>query len=335
MKNTVLIFIEQRDGEISNVSFELLSETKRILEGEDVAVKGIFLTDKMTDEQLNDLAVAGADEIILLEDKRFKVYDTNNYSSAIKNAFEDLGRPEVFLIGSTLIGRDLAPRISAKIHTGLTADATVLDFEFQDDKVILNATRPALGGNIMATIQCLNHVPQMASIRPGVFSVINHEGNKCEVKKVKPRIDHKSGVEVLGQTEITGHTSNLDKARLVIAGGRGVAKQLKNIQELARLVGGEMAVSRAVVDAQLAPKHQQVGQTGTTVKPLVYVASGISGAIQHIAGMEKSEMIIAINTDPKALIFDIADVSIIADANKVLPLLIEEVKVLRHYKEKE
>jgi electron transfer flavoprotein alpha subunit len=332
MKNTVLIFVEQRDGKIQTVSFELISESRRLLKDTNFPVKALFVTDKATDEQINDLVLAGAQEVIVLEDEALGHYDTHNYSRAITNFFKKEGRPEIFLVGSTLLGRDLAPRVSARIRTGLTADATVLEFKEEGGRPILYATRPALGGNIFATILCTEHIPQMASIRPGIFEVSAFEGTEKKVRIVKPELDGGSKVKVVKREKLNVPKQNLDKAKLIFAGGRGVSTMLKTLQELAEIAGGEVAVSRAVVDAQLAPKSQQVGQTGVTVRPVVYVASGISGAIQHIAGMENSELIIAVNTDPKALIFDIADFSIIADANKVLPLLVDKLKVLRHFK---
>jgi electron transfer flavoprotein alpha subunit len=331
MKNTVLIFVEQRDGKIQTVSFELISESRRLLKDTNFPVKALFVTDKATDAQINDLVLAGAEEVIVLEDPALGQYDTHNYSRAITNFFEKEGRPEIFLVGSTLLGRDLAPRVSSRIRTGLTADATILEFKEQDGRPILYATRPALGGNIFATILCTDHIPQMASIRPGIFEISIFKDNKKNVRIVKPELDGGSKVKILKREKLNVPKQNLDKAKLIFAGGRGVSTQLAQLQELAEIAGGEVAVSRAVVDAQLAPKNQQVGQTGHTVRPVVYVASGISGAIQHIAGMENSELIIAINTDPKALIFDIADVSIIADANKVLPLLAQRLKELRHF----
>lgn len=331
MKNTVLIFVEQREGKIQTVSFELISESRRLLKDTNFPVKALFVTDKATDAQINDLVLAGAQEIIVLEDPVLGHYDTHNYTRAITNFFEAEGRPEVFLIGSTLLGRDLAPRISARIKTGLTADATILDFKEEGGRPILYATCPALGGNIFATILCTDHIPQMASIRPGIFEVSGFKDNQKNVRVVKPQLDGGSKVKLVKREKLNVPKQNLDKAKLIFAGGRGVSTMLTTLQELAEVAGGEVAVSRAVVDAQLAPKSQQVGQTGVTVRPAVYVASGISGAIQHIAGMENSELIIAVNTDPKALIFDIADVSIIADANKVLPLLVDRLKTLRHF----
>lgn len=328
MKRNVLIFVEQRAGEIVNVSYELISESKRLLKGTGVLVKALLLTKTATKENIKQLELAGADEIIIVEDEIYDHYDTINYVNAIEQVINKCGRPDVFLIGSTILGRDLAPRTSARLKTGLTADATILEYEVSSEKTLLLATRPALGGNIYATILCDNHIPQMSSVRPGVFSVLPQPNNKAKITKLDLDITKNDFIEVLSRTEITEHVSHLDKAKIVIAGGRGVAYKIKEINELANLVGGEMAVSRAVVDAQLAPKHQQVGQTGVTVKPTVYVSFGISGAIQHIAGMEKSELIIAVNTDPKALIFDISDVSIVCDANKVIPILTERVKQL-------
>ena len=331
MKNNILIFVEQRQGKINPVSYELISETRKLLNDTPFLVKAIYLTDLASEKDLANLALAGAQEIILLEDKNLKDYNTHNYSQAISNFFDEYSKPEVFLIGSTLLGRDLAPRISARIKTGLTADATKLDFEIKDDRPILLATRPALGGNIFATILCQDHIPQMASIRPGVFSIEKYLDQKVNLKKVKANFANDTKVKVINHQKLAVKEANLEKAKLVFAGGRGVSQKFATLLELANLTGGEVAASRAVVDANIATKNQQVGQTGVTIKPVVYVASGISGAIQHIAGMEKSELIIAINNDPNALIFDISDVSIISDANQVLPLLIDEIKTLKHF----
>ncbi len=324
---TCAVFIEQRNKKICSVGLELLSEAKRLLDHR-VTITAILASGKVTDEDIKSIESCGAHEIITIEDKKLEIYDTTYYADALTQVIKS-NDFDVFLIGSTLLGRDLGPRLSARLNTGLTADATVLEFEESKDNLQLFATRPALGGNLFATIICPNTRPQMATIRPGVFSIAVDEKNKAKVVSFKPEFKRESKVKILDISIAESKHVDLTKAKLIISGGRGVATMFKTLKEIAEITGGEVAASRAVVDSSIQPKDRLVGQTGSTVRPSVYVASGISGAIQHIAGMDKSELIIAVNTDPDALIFNIADVSIIADANKVLPLLRDEVKAIK------
>jgi len=326
---TCAVFIEQRNHKLCSIGLELLSESKRLLKDQ-AYVTAILLTNNVDAVQIEDMSRSGADQIIIVDDKKLNLYDTHYYSEALtavlnKYAFD------VFLLGSTLVGRDLGPRISARVHTGLTADATLLEFNITDEKLELLATRPALGGNLFATIICPDRLPQMATVRPGVFAI--DMGHSKDAQVIYETFESKtpSKIKILEQNPLTSDEKDLTKAKLIIAGGRGVANMFSTLKDIAILTGGDVAASRAVVDAQIEPKDRLVGQTGTTVRPSVYVASGISGAIQHIAGMDKSELIIAINTDPDALIFDVADVSIIADAKLVLPLLREEILSIKHY----
>ncbi|BCR36020.1 electron transfer flavoprotein subunit alpha/FixB family protein [Mariniplasma anaerobium] len=326
---SIAIFIERRNQKICSVGLELLSETKRLLKDSDNQIVALYLTDKKTDEDINRLETCGADKIITYVDPQFQTYDTLIYTKGLENIIKT-NDFDVLLLGSTLIGRDLGPRLSARVHTGLTADATLLEFEQTEERLNLLATRPALGGNLFATIICPDHKPQMATIRPGVFSIEVFDNHKAEKVIFEEKILIKSKVEILSKKVNETAYVDLTKAKLIIAGGRGVATMFPTLKEIALLTGGEVAASRAVVDQNIEPKDRQVGQTGVTVRPSVYVASGISGAIQHMSGMDKSEMIIAINTDPNALIFNVADISIIADANKVLPLLKEEIQLIKH-----
>ncbi len=321
------VLIEQRNKKIASVGLELLSEAKRLLEDR-VSIVAVYLAGNMTDEDVKAMSSCGAHEIISVIDDKLDIYDTTYYSDALNQVISQ-NDFDVFLIGSTLLGRDLGPRLSARLNTGLTADATILEFEEEEDNLALFATRPALGGNLFATIICPNTKPQMATVRPGVFSISVDDKNKANVKSFTPEFKKVSKVKVLDVKTAESKHVDLTKAKLIIAGGRGVATMFTTLKEIAELTGGEVAASRAVVDSAIQPKDRLVGQTGSTVRPSVYVASGISGAIQHIAGMDKSELIIAVNTDPNALIFNIADVSIIADANKVLPLLKDEVDAIR------
>ncbi|PKK87299.1 MAG: electron transfer flavoprotein subunit alpha/FixB family protein, partial [Tenericutes bacterium HGW-Tenericutes-8] len=303
MRN-IWVFIEQKENKIQPVGLELLSETKRLL-GEEAHISALLLTDQHTQKDIDAMTFCGANEVIIIENAHLKAYDTHYYSTAITDLMVD-DRPDVFLIGSTLEGRDLAPRISARLNTGLTADATKLDFELTEDKLKLFATRPALGGNLFATIICEDTIPQMATIRPSIFAIEEVKTRTASVKVMPFNMKEKSKIEILSKEKLTHKKIELNKAQVIIAGGRGVSNMFSTLKELAYLVGGEVAASRAVVDANIEQKDRLVGQTGSTVHPKVYLASGISGAIQHISGMEKSELIIAVNTDPNALIFDVA-----------------------------
>lgn len=326
---SVAIFIERRDHKLCSVGLELLSEAKRLLKDTDSQIVALYLTDKKTIDDINRLEMCGADVILTYEHRLFKTYDTLVYTKALETIIKAYDF-DCLLLGSTLIGRDLGPRLSARIHTGLTADATILEFEHQDMQLNLLATRPALGGNLFATIVCPDHKPQMATVRPGVFSIEAFSSNKAKEIIFNQPINIENSVKIISRKRNEISHVDLTKAKLIIAGGRGVATMFPTLKEIAVLTGGEVAASRAVVDQNIEPKDRLVGQTGSTVRPSVYVASGISGAIQHMSGMDKSEMIIAINTDPNALIFNVADVSIIADAHKVLPLLKEEIELIKH-----
>jgi len=326
---TCAIFVEQRNQKLCAIGLELISESRRLLTDQ-AKVTAIFLTGQVEQSHLDDMSACGADEIIVVSDDKLIDYDTHYYSSVLSSIIEK-HQFDVVLLGSTLIGRDLGPRISARVHTGLTADATILEFNSTPEKLELFATRPALGGNIFATIICPETLPQMATIRPGVFSI--HMDCQKQATIINEIFDVKtpSKVKILKKHPLISDEKDLTKARLIIAGGRGVVNMFDTLKDIALLTGGEVAASRAVIDAQIEPKDRQVGQTGITVRPSVYLASGISGAIQHVSGMDKSELIIAMNTDPDALIFDIADVSIVADAKLVLPLLKEEILSMKHY----
>lgn len=330
MNKEVFIFIEQRNNKIQDVSLELVSQSRKLLDLK-YPVKALFLTDKALDKNIKEIESAGATEIIVIEDERLKVYDTSNYSQAIFNYFNKTKRPDILLIGSTLIGRDLAPRVSAKLQTGLTADATILEFEETDEKIILNATRPAFGGNLYATILCSDHYPQMSSIRPGVFDIEKHD-TKSNVSTFDCIIDKESQVKILKSTKIKTKKSNLADAKVVIDLGRGVRQSFEQGLSLVKVCNAELGVTRGLVDIGLAPKTLQIGQTGVNVKAKVCLSLGASGAVQHLAGLAKVETLIAVNTDEKAAIFDQADVSIICDANKVIPLLEKEILKLRSHK---
>lgn len=326
MSHKVAIWIEQENNHILPIGLELISETRAQVQ-DSTHITAIYLGAELNIEDKNKLRKCGANEIVFIKHERLSKYNTQDYTKAICDYMQT--RPDVFLIGSTLNGRDLAPRISARLKTGLTADATMLEFENQTDKLLLLATRPALGGNLFATIICQNHVPQMATIRPNIFAIRETEVQECNNHEYVPMLEVSNDVELLETEILEDKHVDLNKANVIVAGGRGVSTMFSELKRLSNQIGAEVAASRAVVDVNILPKDRLVGQTGTTVRPKVYLAFGISGAIQHIAGMDKSELVIAVNTDPKALIFDIADISIVADAKIVLPLLIKEFEILQ------
>jgi electron transfer flavoprotein alpha subunit len=253
-------------------------------------------------------------------------YTTDAYTKVICDLANSL-KPEVILYGATYIGRDLAPRIAARMKTGLTADCTALDI---DENGLLLQIRPAFGGNLIATIICPERRPQMATIRPGVMKkALMDEGRRGEVIEIKPVIEEKDiRTEIISIIKEARQKVNLEEADIIVSGGRGVGgpEGFKLIEELAEVLGGVVGASRAAVEAGWIPSDHQVGQTGKTVRPKLYIACGISGAIQHIAGMGGAKTIVAINKNPDAPIFKIADYGIVGDLFKVIPALIEEIK---------
>lgn len=322
---SVMVFIEQRDSEIQNVSLELLGK------GRELSGK---LSDKLTAVLLGnnvknlceEIVAYGADEVICVDDKNLKMYTTNNYAKALCDVIEKK-KPEIVLIGATTIGRDLAPRVSATLKTGLTADCTSL--EIDDETKGLLMTRPAFGGNIMATIVCPDHRPQMSTVRPGVMQKLPRDNSKAgTIEHFNVKFEDDKSVEVLKYVKENVKKVNIEDANILISAGRGIGSKenMNKLYELADLLGAEVSASRAVVDSGWVDKARQVGQTGKTVRPDLYIACGISGAIQHLAGMEESEFIIAINKNNEAPIFEVADVGIVGDVNKVVRNLIDEFK---------
>ena len=273
-----------------------------------------------------------------MDDPQLKEYRTEPYTHALASVIEKY-KPDVFLIGATAIGRDLGPRVCARIHTGLTADCTQLDIgdfplvptpgkEQKHNQLLM--TRPAFGGNTIATIACPEFRPQMATVRPGVMQKLPREaGRKAEVESFNPGfVPNEKYVEILDIVKAVNNVADIMDAKILVSGGRGVGspENFKILDELAEAIGGTVSCSRAVVDAGWKPKDLQVGQTGKTVRPHVYFAIGISGAIQHLAGMEESDIIIAINKDESAPIFDVADYGVVGDLNKIVPLLTQKIK---------
>lgn len=337
----VCIFAEQVDGKLSGIAFELLGKANQLAKDLDTDVTAVVIGSDIKDLP-DQLAEYGADKVVLIDDPELKDYRTEPYAHALSSAINEF-KPEIMLVGATPIGRDLGPRVSARVKTGLTADCTSLDIgDFPLTPVAgreqkhgqLLMTRPAFGGNTIATIACPDNRPQMATVRPGVMQrQAKVPGAKAQVIEFNPGFtpDNKY-VEILDIVKSVGETVDIMDAKILVSGGRGVGgpENFKLLRDLADALGGEVACSRAVVDAGWMPKDMQVGQTGKTVRPQIYVACGISGAIQHLAGMEESDLIIAINKDETAPIFDVADYGLVGDLFKIVPELTEKI---REYKE--
>jgi len=321
----VFVFAQQVDGKIDSVSFELLGKAKEL-----AGVLGTEVTAVLFGHNIADLceklARYGADQVIYVDDKALETYMTEPYTHALSSVVQAY-KPDIVLFGATAIGRDIAPRVSARVHTGLTADCTGLDI--MEDKNLL-MTRPAFGGNIMAQITCPEHRPQMATVRPGVFQRINPiDGANCKVVKHEVAgLEKDLNVEILDVIKKVSTRMGVQDANVLVSGGRGIGgpENFAMLEELATALGGTISSSRACVDLGWVEKDRQVGQTGQTVRPNLYIACGISGAIQHLAGMEESDIIIAINRDPGAPIFTVADYGVVGDVLKIVPMLTAEVK---------
>ena len=332
----VFIYAQQVDNKIDNIAFELLGKANDLAADlETKEVTAVLLGDGVTG-LADQLAEYGADRVIVVDDPELKEYRTEPYTIALVEVINKY-KPEIMLVGATAIGRDLGPRVSARVATGLTADCTVLEigeFKARGDaeprQGQLLMTRPAFGGNTIATIACPNHRPQMATVRPGVMQKKDKiKGAKAEVIVEKVDLTPNSKfVEILEIVKSVSTTADIADAKILVSGGRGVGspENFAMLDDLAEAIGGTVSCSRAVVDSGWKPKDLQVGQTGKTVRPQVYFAIGISGAIQHVAGMEESDIIIAINKDPDAPIFDVADYGIVGDALKIVPKLTEAIK---------
>ena len=321
----VWVFAEQREGKLQKVSLELLGEGRRQADKLGVKLTALLLGSNI--EGLADtLAKHGADEVLVVDDKNLEHYTTDAYTKVICDLANER-KPGILFVGATFIGRDLGPRIAARLNTGLTADCTSIDVNVEDGGLL--ATRPAFGGNLMATIACPNHRPQMATVRPGVFAKVDSDGANCKIEKVNVNLTADDvRTKVIETIKTAKDVIDISEAKVIVAGGRGVGSKenFAMLQELADVLGGAVAGSRAAVEKGWIDNAYQVGQTGKTVKPSIYIACGISGAIQHVAGMQDSDMIIAINKDETAPIMKVADFAIVGDLNKVLPELIDQAK---------
>ena len=320
----VYVFVEQREGQVQPVALELLGKARTLadsLKEQVVAVlAGCCIKDKAA-----ELIAYGADRVIVVDSPELKEYTTEPYAQTIHQIIE-AKQPSIVLYGATTIGRDLAPRLSARVCTGLTADCTALDISEEGDLLM---TRPAFGGNLMATIVAAKDGVQMATVRPGVMQKKEKDATRTgNIIPFTATFDSsKFAVKLLETVKAEKGLVDITEAKVLVSGGRGVGNKenFEKLQKLAEVVGGEVSSSRAMVDAGVMSHDRQVGQTGKTVRPNLYLACGISGAIQHLAGMEESDLIIAINKDKFAPIFQVADLGIVGDANKIVPMLTERL----------
>lgn len=319
----VWVFAEQREGKLLNVSIELIGEGRKIADELDTELTAILLG-KDVEDLAKQLIKYGADNVLYGESELLQIYTTDGYTKVICDLIKER-KPEIMLIGATNIGRDLGPRISARIHTGLTADCTRLEVDKENRRLL--QTRPAFGGNLMATIICPNHRPQMSTVRPGVMEKAKYDESRLgNIEKFVPNLREEDiKAKVLEVVKEAKAQIKLEEANIIVSGGRGLGNPegFKLIEELAEKLGAVVGASRATVDAGWIDQSHQVGQTGKTVRPTLYIACGISGAIQHLAGMQESEVIVAINKDKNAPIFKIADYGVVGDVYEVLPELIE------------
>ena len=350
----VWVFCEQRQGQMMSTSYELISEGRKLADELGVKLCGLLVGDNVGD-LAESIGGYGADEVIVCDHPLLKNYTTDAYAKVICDVIEEL-KPEAFLIGATNIGRDLGPRCAARLHTGLTADCTHLDVDVEKYKAFLKTTstidvdntkfeentnlkmtRPAFGGHLMATIICPRFRPQMSTVRPGVMQTQPYDeagAAKTEIVNVDVKLDKSDiHVDVLEVKKAAKKLVDLIGADVVVSVGRGISKDveggIKLAEELAGVLGGVVGSSRACVDAGWISADHQVGQTGKTVHPRIYVALGISGAIQHLAGMQDSECIIAVNKNDTAPIFEIADYGICGDLFKVTPMLTEAIRAAK------
>ena len=324
----VFVFAEQREGVIQSVAFELLGKARDLADVLGEKVVALLLGSGIKDKA-QSLIEFGADEVIVVDTPELKDYLSEQYSQVMYQIIEER-KPNIVLYGATTIGRDMAPRLASRLKAGLTADCTKLEIqEGADGQLDLHSTRPAFGGNLMATIVCPNTRPQMSTVRPGVMQKMERQaGRQGVVTDFVPKFDTaKFKVKLVETIKADKSIADISEAKILVSGGRGVHNKegFDKLQALADVLGGQVASSRAMVDNGVMPHECQVGQTGKTVRPNLYMACGISGAIQHLAGMEESDFIIAINKDKFAPIFSVADLGIVGDLHKIVPMLTERI----------
>ena len=328
-KDLWVLIETKEDGSAQNVGLELLNPGRMLADKQGGALVAVVIGNNV-DESVKAASNHGADKVIVVDGPEYQRYTTDAYATALVTLVEKYG-PTSMMIGATPHGRDLGPRVSCRLQTGLTADCTALDIDEESGNVAW--TRPAFGGNLMATILCPDHRPQIGTVRPGVFKKSDAVEAKAEVIKEDIHVDAKDiRTQVLELIkEADGENVDLEGAEIIVSGGRGVGgpEGFEPVKALADVLGGVVGASRAAVDAGWIAHAHQVGQTGKTVGPKLYIACGISGAIQHVAGMSGSDCIVAINKDPEAPIFDIADYGVVGNLFEVLPVLTEEIKKAR------
>ncbi len=322
----IAVFIEQRDKKISGISYEMLGEGKKLANQLGEKLIALVIGNEIGKEA-EELIKYGADQVYYFEGPDCEVFKDETYATITANFIEEI-KPSIFIGGATAIGRSFIPKIAAKVYGGLTADCTKL--EIDKEKGILLGTRPAFGGNLMATIICPKHRPQIATVRHKVMQPAKFdESNAGEyiVRKIEPG-SIKERTKIIDIVKEVESTINIAEADIIVSGGRGMQNpdNFKYIRELAKVLKGAVGASRAAVDAGWIPYSHQVGQTGKTVCPKLYIACGISGAVQHQAGMQSSDYIIAINKDPEADIFQIASLGIVGDVFEILPQLTKTFK---------
>ena len=324
----VWVFAEQHKGDIASVALELLGEGRKLADKKKAKLSAVFIGHGIKDKA--PLLIAyGADIVYVADDPALKDFNDDSYA-AVLTTLAKQHKPEIILAGATAIGRSFFPKVASSLYTGLTADCTVLDIDTETGQ--LHQTRPAFGGNIMATIVTPNHRPQMATVRHKVMKPSpRNDARTGDIIEVKYNPSGDLRTRVLKTIEELGETVNICEADIVVAGGRGLgsAKNFELLQELAKTLGGAVAATRGAVDEGWIPYSHQVGQTGKTVCPKLYIACGISGAIQHVAGMQSSDVIVAINKDPDAPIFSVATYGIVGDVHEVIPIMIKKLREMR------
>lgn len=326
MSQNLWVFIETDEGKAKNVGFELLNPGRAMADKLGEELVAVVLGENV-EQAAKDAIAYGADRVLLVEGPEYKNYNTDAATFAMTELIRKY-EPSIVLYGATNNGRDVGPRVACSLKTGLTADCTGLDID--EETKLLMSTRPTFGGNLMATIACPDHRPQMSTVRPGVFKKAAYDESRTgEIVPENLHIDPANiRVTLVDRIKEVAEAVNLEEAEVIVSGGRGLKapENFALIRELADVMGGVVGASRAAVDAGWIPHAHQVGQTGKTVAPKIYVAVGISGAIQHLAGMSGSDTIVAINRDPDAPIFGVADYGIVGDLFEVVPALIAELR---------
>ena len=334
----IYIYAQQVDNKLSDIAFELVGKAKELAADLNTEVTAVLLGSNVK-ALATELGEYGADKVIVVDNPALETYRTEPYAQALVSVINEY-KPEIMLVGATAIGRDLGPTVSARVKTGLTADCTKLEIgdfpinampgqEQKHNQLLM--TRPAFGGNTIATIACPDNRPQMATVRPGGMQKLPKEaGRAAEVIEFNPALEENNCyVEIMDIVKAVGSVENIMDAKVLVSGGRGVgsAENFEMLRDLASCFkGGMVSCSRAVVENGWLAQDYQVGQTGKTVRPQIYFAIGISGAIQHVAGMEESDLIIAINKDEDAPIFDVADYGLVGDLKKIVPQLTAALK---------